>query len=286
MLRASQISDNDFMPEAPDLYVLREYLAPRLGGQDIESVRELRPLVVRSLAGAPLEQHLSGRGVEGLGRKGKLLIMSLSGGMAMVVSPMLTGELSLVEPAKRMLKSTILTMNLGNGSQLRYTDSKRMGQIYYLEKSRLDEITRVADQGPDVIDAPMSLAEFKTALKPYRGEVKGVLTRGQLIAGIGNAYADEVLWSAGIYPFRKVAKLNSKEVQRLHEAMYQVPDYAVAKLQEIFGANHPRKERKFLSVHGKPGSPCPKCGSVISSVKSRQRDTNFCRSCQPGTMFE
>ncbi len=274
------------MPEAPDLYVLREYLAPRLEKQHIQSARELRPLVIRNLAGAPLHQHLSGRVIEGLSRKGKLLIISLSGGMSIIVSPMLAGELSLVEPGKRMLKSTILTMNLGNGTQLRYTDSKRMGQVYYLERSRLDEITRVTDQGPDVIDAPMSLEEFKMALKPYRGELKGVLTRGQLIAGIGNAYADEVLWAAGIYPFRKVTKLNSEEVERLHKAMYQVPEYAVGKLREIFGATHPRKERKFLNVHGKPGSPCPKCGSMISSVKSRQRDTNFCRRCQPGTMFE
>ena len=274
------------MPEAPDLHVLREYLAPRLMERKIISVRELRPLVVRNLVGAPMGEHASGRLIEGLGRKGKLLIMSLSGGMSMVVSPMLTGELSLVGPSKRILKSTILTMNLDDGMQIRYTDAKRMGQIYYLESDRLDEITRVADQGPDVLDAPLNLPDFRAALKRYRGEVKGVLTRGQLVAGIGNAYADEVLWEAGIYPFRKVTRLSGEEVMRLHHATYRVPTDAATKLQEIFGADHPRKERKFLSVHGKSGSDCPKCGSVISSVKSRQRDTNFCRSCQPGTMFE
>ena len=274
------------MPEAPDLYVLREYLAPRLTGREITSVRELRPLVVRNLAGVPMSEHASGRVVEGLGRKGKLLIMSLSGGMSMVVSPMLTGELSLGEPSKRMLKSTILTMNLDDGMQIRYTDPKRMGQIYYLEVDRLDEITRVADQGPDVLDEALNLPDFKTALKRYRGEVKGVLTRGQLVAGIGNAYADEVLWEAGIYPFRKVTRLSSEEILRLHDATYRVPTDAATRLQEVFGTDHPRKNRKFLSVHGKSGSACPKCGSVISSVKTRQRDTNFCRSCQPGTMFE
>ena len=274
------------MPEAPDLYVLREYLAPRLTGQEIISVRELRPLVVRNLAGVPMSEHARGRVVEGLGRKGKLLIMSLSGGMSMVVSPMLTGELSLVEPSKRILKSTILTMNLDDGMQIRYTDPKRMGQIYYLEVDRLDEITRVADQGPDVLDEALNLPDFRTALKRYRGEVKGVLTRGQLVAGIGNAYADEVLWEAGIYPFRKVTRLSSEEILRLHDATYRVPTDAATTLQEIFGTDHPRKNRKFLSVHGKSGSPCPKCDTVISSVKTRQRDTNFCRSCQPGTMFE
>ena len=274
------------MPEAPDLHVLREYLAPKLTGQEITSVRELRPLVVRNLVGAPMSEHAGGRLIEDLGRKGKLLDHVLVWWMSLVVSPMLTGELSLADPKKRMLKSTILTMNLDDGMQIRYTDAKRMGQIYYLESDRLDEITRIADQGPDVLDEPLDLPDFKAALKRYRGEVKGVLTRGQLVAGIGNAYADEVLWEAGIYPFRKVTRLSGEEVLRLYDATYRVPNEAALTLQEIFGARHPRKERKFLGVHGKSGSACPKCGSVISSVKTRQRDTNFCRSCQPGTMFE
>ena len=274
------------MPEAPDLYVLREYLAPRVIGQAVESVEELRPLVLRNMVGSPFREHVKGRAIEALDRKGKLMLMSLSDGFSMVVSPMLTGELSLVNPRRRMLKSTILTVNLGVDSQIRYTDVTRMGQIYYLESHRMDEITRVADQGPDVLDEPMSLPVFEASLKRFRGEVKGVLTRGQLVAGIGNAYADEVLWTAGIYPFRKVSKLNAADVARLHDATYRVPLEAVAKLRSAFGSDHPRKERKFLDVHGKPGSPCPRCGSKISSVKSRQSDTNFCRKCQPGSMFE
>ena len=274
------------MPEAPDLYVLREYLAPRIKGEVIESARELRPLVVRNLIGEPLVEHVRGRKIEGLDRKGKLLLMSLSGGISMVVSPMLTGDLSLVEASKKPLKSTILTMNLGGGMQLRYSDAKRMGQIYYVGSDNVSEITRVADQGPDVLDDPLSLADFRLALKRFRGEVKGVLTRGELVAGIGNAYADEVLWAAGIFPFRKVSRFTVDDVNRLHEAVYGVPSQAVATLREIFGQRHPRKDRKFLSVHGKPGSDCPRCGSTISSVKSRQRDTNFCRKCQPGSMFD
>ena len=280
------LEDNGDMPEAPDLYVLREYLAPRIEGEVIESARELRPLVVRNLVGVPLMEDVSSRVIEGLDRKGKLLLMSLSGDVSMVISPMLTGDLSLVESNRKVLKSTILTMNLGGGMQLRYSDAKRMGQIYYVGSDKVGEITRVADQGPDVLDEPLSLAEFQTALKRFRGEVKGVLTRGELIAGIGNAYADEVLWAAGIYPFRKVSRFSVDEVSRLHAAVYGVPRQAVETLRNIFGPRHPRKDRKFLSVHGKPGSSCPRCGSTVSSVKSRQRDTNFCRKCQPGSMFD
>ena len=274
------------MPEAPDLQVLREYIAPRVIGETIVAANLLRPLVLRNLVPEPFVDHIPGRSIEHLERKGKLIIFALSGDFSLVISPMLTGETSLVVPGRRVLKSTVVVLVLSSGSELRYTDPKRMGQIYYVASHDVDEITRIADQGSDVLDEPLEYSAFEEALKHFRGEIKGVLTRGQLVAGIGNAYADEVLWHAGIYPFRKVSKLTKSDIQRLHAATYQVPEQAVIKLRETFRQNHPRKERRFLSVHGKAGDECPNCGSIISSIKSRQRDTNFCRTCQPGTLFE
>lgn len=274
------------MPEAPDLQVLREYLAPRVEGETITETAVLRPLVLRNMIDEPFVDHICGRRIERLERQGKLMTFSLSGGFSLVVSPMLTGETVLAAPSQRILKSTILTMDLSDGQQLRYTDTKRMGQIYYVASDRAGEIKRIEDQGPDVLNEPATLSEFRMSLKRFRGEVKGVLTRGQLVAGIGNAYADEVLWDAGIYPFRKVSRFSGDEIERLHASTYRVPHEAVSVLKDLFGENHPRKERKFLAVHGKSGRPCPNCGTSISSVKSRQRDTNFCRTCQPGNLFE
>ena len=274
------------MPEAPDLQVLREYLAPRVEGETITETAVLRPLVLRNLVDESFVDHVAGRRIERLGRQGKLITFSLSDGFSLVVSPMLTGETVLADPARRILKSTILTMDLSGGSLLRYTDVKRMGQIYYVASDRVGEIRRIEDQGPDVLDEPVAFSEFRASLKRFRGEIKGVLTRGQLVAGIGNAYADEVLWDAGIYPFRKVSRLSADEIARLHASTYRVPLEAVSVLKELFDQKHPRKERKFLNVHGKAGRPCSNCQTSISSVKSRQKDTNFCRKCQPGNMFE
>ncbi len=274
------------MPEAPDLQVLKGYLAPRVEGETITETAVLRPLVLRNLNDESFIDHIRGRRIERLERQGKLMTFSLSGGFSLVVSPMLTGETVLTNPGQRVLKSTILTMDLSGGSQLRYTDVKRMGQIYYVASDRVSEIKRIEDQGPDVFDEPAPLSEFRESLKRFRGEVKGVLTRGQLVAGIGNAYADEILWDAGIYPFRKVTRFSADEIERLHASTYRVPHEAVSVLKELFGQKHPRKERKFLNVHGKAGRPCPNCGTSISSVKSRQKDTNFCRKCQPGNLFE
>ena len=280
------MADNEAVPEAPDLQVLKEYLAPRVVGETITETAVLRPLVLRNLIDESFVEHIRGRQIERLERQGKLMIFSLSDGFSLVVSPMLTGETVLADLGRRILKSTILTMDLSGGSQLRYTDVKRMGQIYYVASDRVGEIKRIEDQGPDVLDEPTTLSEFRASLKRFRGEVKGVLTRGQFVAGVGNAYADEVLWDAGIYPFRKVSRFSSEEVERLHASTYRVSLEAVNSLRDIFGERHPRKERKFLKVHGKAGQPCPNCGTSISSVKSRQRDTNFCRKCQPGNLFE
>ncbi len=274
------------MPEAPELYVLREYLAPRIEGAVIESARELRPLVVRNYFGEPLAEHIAGRTILGIDRKGKMLRMELSGGATMFINPMLTGELLLVDLKQRMLKSTILTVNLGDVGQLRYVDVKRMGQIYYLGEDRFSEVPRLENQGPDVLDAPMDLSSFEVELRKFRGEVKGVLTRGQLVSGIGNAYADEVLWEAGVYPFRKVTRLSGDEVSELRDSLYRVPLEAVEMLRERFAEAHPRKARDLLKVHGNAGDQCPRCGSTISSVMSRKVETNFCRQCQPGTMFD
>ena len=275
------------MPEAPDLYVLREFLAPRIVGSEITGASELRPLVIRNLTDSKFVDDVVGRSIIGVGRKGKLLILSISGDVSMIISPMLAGELRLVAPSDRMLKSTIMTLDLGNSSQLRYIDSKRMGQIYYVSSDRVSDVSRLEYQGPDVFDEPYGLEDFKVAVRTFRGEVKGVLTRGQLVGGIGNAYADEILWDAGIYPFKKVGRLSDSEVVRLHKSVYSVPIAAVKKLEDTFLGDDrgPRKERNFLNVHGKSGKPCPRCGSKVSSVKARRSETNFCRSCQPGSMF-
>ncbi len=276
------------MPEAPDLYILQEFLEARVAGRKIMRAAELQPLVVRNLTEKPFMEGIIGSEIQALQRRGKLLMFSLSHHYLLIVSPMLTGKIDLVAPSERMLKSTVVTFDLDDDMQVRYLDSKRMGQIYYLPNDRISEVTRLEDQGPDVFDQPYTLQQFKAALNLFRGEVKGVLTRGQLVAGIGNAYADEILWDAGIYPFKKIVKLSDDEVEALHNSLYSVTADAVDTLRGLFGddGKTPRKERGFLKVHGRAGNPCPKCRVRISSVKAKRRESNFCRSCQPGSLFQ
>jgi formamidopyrimidine-DNA glycosylase len=102
---------------------------------------------------------------------------------------------------------------------------------------------------------PDSLGEFKEALRPFRGEIKGILTRGRLTSGVGNAYADEILHAAGLYPYKKKTALADDELARLHNAVYRVPLEAFKLLKEKMGENIHKKERRYLNVHGKGGKP-------------------------------
>ena len=170
---------------------------------------------------------------------------------------MLSGALQHCAPTERVSARTYLSLTLSDGSQLRYTDDDQMGMVYYLLPEQLSQAARLGEQGPDVLDEPLSLQAFADRLKPYRGEIKGVLTRGGAVSGIGNAYADEVLFAAGIYPFKKRTSLSPAELAALHDAVYRVPAEAVPLLRERMGDTIHRKVRDHLKVHGRGNEACP-----------------------------
>jgi formamidopyrimidine-DNA glycosylase len=131
------------MPEAPDLFVIREFLEPRLEGRTIVAAEERKPLVLRNMVDQKFSGDIAGRRFTGVRRKGKLLLLSIGDERRLVISPMLTGGLRYCASADRMEASTILTFDLDDGHQLRYFDQKRMGQVYYLHPSQLGEIVRL-----------------------------------------------------------------------------------------------------------------------------------------------
>jgi len=273
------------MPEAPDLQVVKEFLAARVVGLRLTDAREHRPLVLRNLISAPFGPDATGRSIDAVRRRGKMLLIDLSGDRLVVVNPMLAGGVRYCPATQRVRASTYVTLTLSNGFEIRYFDRKRMGMVYYLRSGQEQEVPRLNDQGPDVLDAPLTLEAFRERLKPFRGEIKGVLTRGRAVSGIGNAYADEILFAAGIFPFKKRTRLSQNEVARLHEAVHEVPARAVETLRERVGDAIDREVRDFLRIHGRAGAPCPECGGAIASITANQRLTNYCRRCQPGSLF-
>ena len=271
------------MPEAPDLEVVKNFLNERVAGASVVAATVLKPSVLRPIAG-DLASDAVGRTIGQTVRQGKFLTISLSGDRLLIVNPMLTGAFQYCPPSERKFKRTCFVLGLSNGSELRYLDDHQMGRVYYVSAGQTGQIPQLSEQGPDVLD-PTSFEEFRERLSRFRGEIKGVLARGRVVSGIGNAYADEILFAARIYPFRKSRELTEEEMRRLHAQSRGVVEEAVAVLTERMGDKTHVKIRDFLQVHNKGGTPCPRCGGNISQVSANQRITSYCRSCQPGLLL-
>ena len=269
------------MPELPDLEIIREVLSPRLSGQTITDVEIVRPLVVRDLTGHGFAEAITGETIAGVQRRGKLLLFPLKSGLTLAINGKLAGRLQYALPAERRLPKTHVVLQLSDGHVLRYSDRKTMGQIYLT--ARLDAIPGWTEMGPEPFD--LTLEGFRERLRPYRGEIKGVLTRSRAVAGIGNAYADEMCFAARVHPYRKRTSLTDEETARLYAAMQSVLRDAIATLRGRVGTEIHRKVRDFLAVHGRGGERCPVCGGTVSEIKARGRLTNFCRRCQPGGLI-
>lgn len=271
------------MPELPDLEVIKEFLHDHIVGQEIAEAEVVRPIVVRNLAGGDFAPRLTGQSIEQVHRQGKFLILALDSGDCLVINPMLAGRLYYVPRRERRLRKTFVILHLADGMDLRYTDAKTMGKVYLTDD--LAKVPGFADLGPEALDPDLTLELFRERLRKYQGEIKGILTRQSFVAGIGNAYADEICWRARVYPFRKRSKLSDEEIGRLYEAMREVLNEAIATLRERVGADIHAEIRDFLKVHGKGGHPCSRCGTTISEIRAQQRLANFCRQCQPGSLI-
>ena len=271
------------MPEAPDLEVVKDFLSSRAAGARVDKATVIRPSVLRSLNG-DFASDIEGRSLVGIRRRGKFLLFSLTGDRMVVINPKLTGAIQYCPPEARMFKRTCIVLALSNGRELRYLDDRQMGFVYYVTESQLGQVPQLCEQGPDVLSS-FSFEEFQERLRPFRGEIKGVLTRGRVISGIGNAYSDEILFAAGVYPFRKRNSLTTEELMRIYEKSQEVAHEAVSVLKERVGDSIHTKVRDFLKVHNKGGEPCPNCGNAITQITAHRRITSYCRRCQPGMLI-
>jgi formamidopyrimidine-DNA glycosylase len=248
----------------------------------IASAQVRRPVIVRNLLGGETSAHLVGRRFAGVERRGKFLLLPLDGDMWLVIHPMLAGRIRYGEPLPRYRARDALVLGLADGHELRYHDAKDMGKVYLVTDPA--QVPTFADLGPEATDPALTADVFCRRLRQHHGEVKRALTNQGFVAGLGNAYADEICWRAGLYPFRRVSSLSEDEHVRLYEAMRAVLAEAIETLRGRVGDTIDVEVRDFLAVHGKAGQPCPRCGGPISEVKRERQATNFCRACQPGIL--
>lgn len=275
------------MPELPELEIVSEVLNRRLVDRKVDRVTVAPkggPIILRNFLDQGAEQALTGETVSAVWRRGKYLQLDLKPSqIRIVINPKLTGRLQLSLPDAKKAGQVHLTFHFQDPpEELRYVDRKRMGQIYLTKDLSL--IPMYSELGPDALE--IEEETFRDRIRSYRGEIKGILTRGGLVSGIGNAYADEILWKAKIHPYKKRSKLSPEELEVLYHSMRSVLIDAVEQVRLRMGEEIHLKPRDFFAVHMLGGQECPRCGKRISSITANQRITNFCRTCQPGGLFK
>lgn len=272
------------MPELPELAIVREVLNKRILGKTIERVELLQPgaaIVVRDLTGRGFVETLTGATFQEVTRRGKFLVFDFDVAPKLVINPKLTGRLQLTTVQEKRYKKTAVVFTLPDAVELRYYDDKMMGQLYLTDEP--EKVPDFAGMGPEPLE--ITREQFRERLRPYRGEIKGILTRGEFLAGIGNAYADEILWNAMLHPYRKKSQLLTPEIDRLYDAIQTTLNDSIGQVRVDMGENIHLKPRDFFHVHMCTGEPCPRCGTTISAITANQRITNFCRTCQPGGLI-
>jgi formamidopyrimidine-DNA glycosylase len=290
------------VPELPDLTVVADALHAALAGRSISSADAPGPLAVR---GTPAElAALADQTVTSIRRRGKFLLIELDRD-EIACNPMLTGRFQLAAPGDKRPGKTAVVLGFGaRGSapvdaaswtrgagwmpandataEIRYRDPTQMGKIY-LRPAGVDRAIPglgEPDQGPDADDPALTLETWRERIKRHPGELKNMLRNQSFVAGIGNAYSDEILHAARLLPFRKRSSLAAEEIDALYAAMRTTLADAIGILRERVPPTFERQVRDFLAVHDKGGQACPRCGTKITEVRAGGFITSFCRGCQ------
>jgi len=268
------------MPELPDLEATLTFLNKRLPGVRIDRAQVLIPFVIR-LPKNDFVAAMEGNTFGQTSRQGKFLLIHLGSGHVLAINSMLAGRLQYCPPSEKRRGKTCAILSLSSGCDPRYVDLRLMGKIYLVEEDELNEIPQFADMGPDALSPGLTESVFAERLKRHTGQIKNILTNQKFIAGIGNAYSDEILFAARINPFRKRATLSEEEMRTLYRAMRDVFAWAIPLVEEAMQDDIPLEEvRYFVRVHRRGGEACLVCGNRITDITAGGRVMSFCRRCQ------
>jgi len=274
------------MPELPELEALRIRLGPRLEGRLITAAT-VNPKKGHMLR-YPVEHfanELPARRIVSLSRRGKHLVFAteLGGGGSerwLVINPMLGGRFQMVDGSTPVPATEVFTIRTEGRQELRYLDFRDMGRIYWVG-DLAKEVPGWAEVGPeaDAVSA-MGIDASRKRLRRFRDELKDLLRNQEFLAGIGNAYSDEILFEARLLPLRRRASLKPADEEALFAAIPVVLSRAVEAILANPNYDESKQDRSFMAVHMKGGKTCPRCGHRISQLGSNREPLNFCRGCQ------
>nr|BAL58006.1 formamidopyrimidine-DNA glycosylase [uncultured Chloroflexota bacterium] len=264
------------MPELPEVETIVRGLQQPLVGRTFTGVTVLWPASIKTPL-AEFKKRLPGQQIKAITRRGKYLQFHLSQGDTLLMHLKMSGDL-LVEPDHQPLHPHVRTIfTLDNGHQLRFKDMRKFGRIYLVS----DPAEVTGKLGPEPLADEFRLEDFKALFRGRKGRLKSLLLNQEFIAGIGNIYADESCFLAGIDPRRPAHTLTETELERLYQAIRQALSRGImfkgATLDEVYRGG---QFQNHFQVYGRANEPCFNCGSPIQRLVLNGRSTCFCSQCQ------
>lgn len=259
------------MPELPDVENFRQYFDNVALHKAIESVDVENNYVLKNTSAKSLNQELEGKAFDETCRHGKNLFASLDKGGCLRFHFGMTGSVQAYAEPSDQPKYTRVRFNFRDGDHLAYADLRMLGEIELVQGPQ--DYARKHGLGPDA--AGISLPDFQHAFEGKRGMIKSVLMDQAVIAGIGNVYADEILYQARFHPQQQVDELSQGDLKKLHSVMRKVLSTAVER-----HADPSKLPSSYLIPRRRKGQSCPRCKSKLGSIKVGGRTTWFCPSCQ------
>ena len=272
------------MPELPEVETVRRSLEPRLLGQrfgrvEVYSPRMREPLDRRALGG------LAGCRVEALRRRAKYLLIDVSGGRTLVIHLGMSGRFTIASTATPRDRHEHFAVQLASGDRLRLVDPRRFGLAFALPTAGLEEDRHFAHLGVEPLGPEFTARHLQGHARGRRGPLKNFIMDGRVVVGVGNIYASEALWRAGIHPNRSVARISRASWEKVVEAVRTILGNAIAEggttLNDFRdGEGNAGYFQVSLAAYGREGEPCGRCGRGIRRVVHGGRGTFYCPGCQ------
>ena len=271
------------MPELPEVETLARDLQTLLRGASFSSVDVHWPRSVAMPTESEFTARLPGRRIERVGRRAKFLVFFLSASSQLLIHLRMSGQLRVEPEEVSPGKHARVVFHLTDGRQLIFDNPRKLGRVYLTS----DLETVVGHLGPEPLAAEFTLDLFATELSRHTGALKPLLLDQSFVAGLGNIYADEVLFEARLRPLRKADSLSHQDTERLYAAIRRVLQQAIENrgttlddggYRDIEG--QPGRHQHRLKVYHRTDEPCIRCSEPIERIVVGGRGTHFCPHCQ------
>jgi formamidopyrimidine-DNA glycosylase len=277
------------MPELPEVETIRRDLDKEFVGKRIKKVEVTGLRSVRRHADpAEFVARVEGHKLDGTVRRGKYLLMKLDGGDVLVAHLGMSGQLLRADAKEPLSKHTHVVFTFTGAGQLRFVDPRTFGELFVTAADALEEeVPELAHLGFDPLEEQMAWTRFANMLTSRQTKLKSLIMDQRFIAGIGNIYADEILFNAGLRPDRSSDKLTNQEIRRLYRAMVETLQEAIKhrgssladeQYRDLFG--EVGSFQGLHNVYDREGLACPRCRSTVIRIKGNGRSTFLCSQCQ------